>query len=943
MHHARLASLSLTVFILACSGLFSPSEPEAPEPAVAEPEPVAQPEPQPAPEAELLPMPERVAGDETVDWPLRRMARVPDGASAGIPAGQVFVDLDIAPHGEHAIVVTRDGEGGAHWLRWDFEGAPTPMAAPYDEARDILEIGFSELDGSLYVLGKGDGHWFIDRCLSDGDGIEVVHTAYLSALPLSDLVVPFLRYDGRERVYFAAEDPGGGHRVLTVTRGAQRAYEVTSPTGELTSLTDPGIRAIEPQEWGEQPPSVLAAGDAVPMGLHPATGALFWRDGDGGIHRRAYADTNWGEDEKIAVAETWLAPSPNGWLEIGWTQGHSLNLYSPQGDKLGSVPIRFSAPPAVAANGRAVVGHTAQGLVSAAVGHPLAPVRYLRHAGYDADTVAGLLENGLHVEPSGDQQVYNFYEYLLYEYDGTSPPVFASIDGVLEVLHAGFQAVFMRLERDAAKPRLDTLLGRLKTVAEGEGMEEIAGLADASQRMLAGDYEHPEGQLVLAEAAAESPLHGRSIDYQDFKPRGPYDRDDEARNYFRAFKSVNALRLKEEERAALAEDAELVEAWRAWVGVQEAFLQGSRQQGIFEEDNILPPWTSETCLPKKNKKDPFRVFPLNWGLDSEILDRTTAHDALPAQCGVPRRGLPNGLDLLVGIGSDPAQALVSSSYEDFPGLQAMHETLRQQWKGSVPDDDVVMGWLRLVQLLTTDAYVPEGVEDSLWRRRLMETALASWTSLRHTMVLVNESGVAEAGDGEGPFFEQLSLEPVRHVVDPVPESWAYLAGLFERLASEAQKGETTDRLAEILLESAENARDFGDMARRQRQGEPLTQEEYDRILRFARVVEHPFLLLQAAAQERGGEVIRPDPVAKIVDIYLWNDPAGPTQYWHAAVGEPQQLTVLIGDRGLLVPGRGSIYSYYEVVAEQRLNDEDWRKRVKTAERLDWVVASVQDR
>src|SRR5262249_30326518 len=143
-------------------------------------------------------------------------------------------------------------------------------------------------------------------------------------------------------------------------------------------------------------------------------------------------------------------------------------------------------------------------------------------------------------------------------------PIFASLDGFLEVMHTGFQSIFILGENEVSRPRFEKMLQRIKASSQ----KRAAQIADVGLQMLAGKYEHPEAKLVLAEGLAKSALHNREIDFQDFHPRGPYDASAELRNYFRAFKYLNQLRVSPEERSALRADAALVAAWKEWVGAQ---------------------------------------------------------------------------------------------------------------------------------------------------------------------------------------------------------------------------------------------------------------------------------------------------------------------------------------------------------------------------------------
>jgi hypothetical protein len=435
-----------------------------------------------------------------------------------------------------------------------------------------------------------------------------------------------------------------------------------------------------------------------------------------------------------------------------------------------------------------------------------------------------------------------------------------------------------------------------------------------------------------------SELHGEPVDFGDFHPRGPYATSPELSNYFRAFKYVDLLRLDTEEAAMLSGDAALVAAWRAWIDVQSPYLSGSRYDGLFG-DWAKTPHALADCPAKRVKERPKRVFPLSWGRDGEVLERVTAHDELPPACGVKGRGMPSGLDLLVAFGSDAAREVLREEYARYPALDAAHTALRQRFGAPIASDRFVDEWLRLVQILGNETRVPEGVDADRWRRRLWETALASWASFRHTTVLVNESSAAQMGGGAEDGFEWLSTEPIRGAVDPVPAAWAQLADLLDGLAAHAQTATAPGRVPEVLAEGATNARRLGTLAERQMRDEPLTEIEYGFISDFAGTIEHPHVLLSAVAAGKETEIAEPDPMMRIVDVHGWQDPEGGAQYWHVAVGRPRRLVTLLGDRGVLIPTWGAVYAYHEVASTRRLDDAAWRAEVGEAARPGWANRS----
>ena len=857
----------------------------------------------------------------SIPWPLWTYQSPPDGATTPLPGPPD--DLDLHPREGWALLI-REGR----LYRWDYQGPVQPLNLP--GLGRVKQAAFSPFDGSLYLIVSENTKHAIERW--DVEKGEKKARIYEATFALGDLVVPLLHWNARERLFFS-----GQGRILSCTRAGKRCYEVTSPDGKPSDLTEAEL-AKPPNEW-DMPPAVIAATDARPLSLHAATGSLLWQDAKG-YHERRWTEGNWGEDRLLPSTTGQPTYHPNGWYLLEWNPGKTGLKATPRAGKAAGAGSRqWLASPQVSASGRSLVGYTAEGLAAETLTLPLAPVRHIEGPEGGMEQVANpevqdphtplLLEKyGLAIADGESPWIHGAYDNDQYTY--TSRPVLATVDGMAELMYTGFQAVFVRTEQDLATPRLRSFLDQLSVHANGRTAEA----AREARKLIDGDYSSAEGKRVLAEAATDSPVLGRQINFGDFHPRGPYDHSDALRAYFRAFKYTNSIRLSDTERRELAAQPALVAAWKDWVDTQATYLATSRFLPMFGESR-RPDWLRTECLPKETQEDPYRLFPLAWALDSEIIERGVAHDALPPECGVQHRGLPSGLDLLAGLGSAEAWRRLAGERAGYPGLEQAQAQRVALFGRPLAVDGVVSSWMRLIQILGNEELVPEKVDPWEWRSRLMETALASWASYRHTTVLINEATAAEFGGGGPDAFEVLDSEPVRHVVDPLPAAWAQLADLLTRLATEAQKSPTTDKLAELLNQAATDATRLGRLAERQGRNETLTELEYDYIRAFAGTIEHPTLAFLATLSS--GEYPEPEPMARIVDIHTWNEPGKTPKIWHAAVGKPRRYTVLVGDRGLLIPGRGYTYSFHEVVSEGSvLDDKVWRAQVDRAQRPAWT-------
>jgi hypothetical protein len=231
----------------------------------------------------------------------------------------------------------------------------------------------------------------------------------------------------------------------------------------------------------------------------------------------------------------------------------------------------------------------------------------------------------------------------------------------------------------------------------------------------------------------------------------------------------------------------------------------------------------------------------------------------------------------------------------------------------------------------------------LWRAKRLQTGLASWTTLRHVTVLVNERSAAECGE-EG--IEPIVLRPPRGAVEPDPATFETIAALFDetaRLVSSwprmtgAVPGEAEEPLQQGIVrrlrESAAKARQFADIARRQLQAGSLTSQDYEAILDVGRIAEHHFLVFKSLAREDLA-LATPDPMPKIVDV-AGGGPAH-VPFLLAAVGRPLEWDHVVPYYGRRQIVKGAVYSFYELVSKSLLNDEEWRQRLPTEKPPAWI-------
>jgi hypothetical protein len=322
--------------------------------------------------------------------------------------------------------------------------------------------------------------------------------------------------------------------------------------------------------------------------------------------------------------------------------------------------------------------------------------------------------------------------------------------------------------------------------------------------------------------------------------------------------------------------------------------------------------------------------------------------------------VPSGLDVAAALGNPLARTLLAPEIAKYPPLAHALDSLqaRAPAAGSDATENVYDRWIDALgaSWVESTAIPGQGNKD-LWETKRLQTGLASWATLRHATVLVNERTEAECGEGG---FEWILLTPPRGYVEPAPETFEAIAGLFDVAAtavrnSPALQGESPLSFAEQrpralgkeavalregvlrrLRESAAKARLFAGIARKELRGVPLSNQDYDEILYLNRTAEYHFMIFKSLANESFA-LAKPDPMPKIADVA---GGANGVPYLNAAVGAPLEWDQIVPFFGRQEIVKGSVYSYYEFDWPAPLNDDEWRRRLPGASRPAWVAPFV---
>jgi hypothetical protein len=221
-------------------------------------------------------------------------------------------------------------------------------------------------------------------------------------------------------------------------------------------------------------------------------------------------------------------------------------------------------------------------------------------------------------------------------------------------------------------------------------------------------------------------------------------------------------------------------------------------QDIYPTSEIIPVPTLRGQMPSKY----VQVLGERYLPDAEVMQETIYP--------YTARTLPDGLNVMAGLlASEEADTLLAEEKARYPNLGPQLKALQAQFGGYTTTwwtRSTYNQWLySLKPLLASydDAY-PRFMQSPMWERKQLNTALASWSHLRHDFILYGKQPVAPIGTGTGPGFiepvpafyqrlgdacQQVSATLASHALLPTQHAWALeqLGGQLETFAGYADK------------------------------------------------------------------------------------------------------------------------------------------------------------
>ena len=292
------------------------------------------------------------------------------------------------------------------------------------------------------------------------------------------------------------------------------------------------------------------------------------------------------------------------------------------------------------------------------------------------------------------------------------------------------------------------------------------------------------------------------------------------------------------------------------------------------------------------------------------------------------RGLPKGLDFFAAMGSNEAAGILKGLGEDqYLHFDSQSAKVKSQVAALGTDSftqNLYWSWLYSFQPLIApkgSAY-PPFMQTQAWLRKDLQTALGSWTELKHDTILYAKQVMAEMGGG-GP-------EQIPHgYVEPDPEAYARLLALAQMTEDGLQSRNLLSDLTRGNLDNLISQLKFlQDISQRELSGGTITDNEYQQIMYWGGTLEQ-FTLAAADTTGAASRDLSDQKAALVADVATGTNNLQTLVALEEADGQPTIIYVVLPDSPQRI-AIGAVYSYYEftVPSSGRLTDQQWQAQVE---------------
>jgi len=330
----------------------------------------------------------------------------------------------------------------------------------------------------------------------------------------------------------------------------------------------------------------------------------------------------------------------------------------------------------------------------------------------------------------------------------------------------------------------------------------------------------------------------------------------------------------------------------------------------------------------------FRFMGQRFIPDSYMFSTLTQGAELPDPVtGQSLPSTPTALMIMTLLGSAPAQTeldqwIAQSAPNSDKVIRQEMDKLDTEFKALTQADwtqNIYWTWLYTLKSLFVplkDGY-PSFMQSPVWEYKNLNTALGSWTELRHDTLLYAKQSYAELGGGGEP----PTPPPVpKGYVEPNPQFFERLIALVKMTSDGLTSRDLIHpEYATRLNSFQENLSFLQKIMIAQLENKPISDDDFEKLRKIG------YLTSELVYPLAGDIMLEKDArTAIIADVHT--DIANGTILYEAT-GKPKIIYTAIKDINGTRLVRGVIYSYYEFnnPLGTRLSDETWQEQIYQSE------------
>lgn len=488
----------------------------------------------------------------------------------------------------------------------------------------------------------------------------------------------------------------------------------------------------------------------------------------------------------------------------------------------------------------------------------------------------------------------------------------------------------------------------------------------------AEDLINREIQNIKNETPTESEITKHKVDYSQLKPRGHYTRSEDLEKYFKNTMYFGQMGFFPEAEGGYDKDILLqsllltysiynnentLKSWESLVGPMDFLVESADDLSVREYARILyGVYGKDLDINKLDDLDKldmayaeiekleepqiagfmgksFRLIPQRRVLDNVFMQNTVdiAKDGHPSD-----RPIYSGLDLMSTFDNKRAREIQKNDsynhkwaeYQDRidENIKAFKAMKDEDWQ-----KNLYRGWLWMLSSYSNEYEegYPMFMRNEAWQKKDLVSALGSYAELKHDTILYGKSVMAEMGGG---------MEPdLKSYVEPNLDLYEKLSWLIDYTKLNLKDREI---LSEKNEEKLDNFKEMVDLlitcSKKELNNETLTDEEYQSLQFIGGWMESLMVDFVESDDKYGVshwfEISNPEdrrmPVVADLMRVVENSVGLPEgEIFSIATGKPAEIYVIYPIDGKLVMGRGGIFTYYEFLDENRLNDKEWQSMV----------------